>query len=227
MQRQWGKGKGQGERDYEDVRHNQTYLDIGSAHSEGMDSGLYAGLRTRGIDDDVGTRAEFALLDHVFGVLFGADARALETCGGGVLEGKVQPLVVDVNGYNLGRSVGLCHGAAEQTHRAGAKHHDAVAGLDGSLPGNVNSHGGWLDQGALFKTHALGQLVAVILGQGVITCQGTVEGRCCSEPHVGAQVVLALLASYAAPTWDAWFHGHTVAYLERLHLVANRVHDAC
>jgi hypothetical protein len=90
----------------------------------------------------------------------------------------------------------------------------------------VHRDGSRLDQRALLKTHALRQLVAVILGQGIIPREGTVERRCRSECHIGAQIVLSFLAADTATAGDAGLHCDTVADFQSLDLVAHLVHDA-
>ena len=80
---------------------------------------------------------------------------------------------------------------------------------------------------ALLKAHVLRELIAVVLREGVVPRQGTVVGRCRSEGHVRAKVVLALLAPYAAAAGDTRLHGDAVADLQCLDLTADLFDDTC
>jgi hypothetical protein len=204
-----------------------TYLDVSTAHAQSVDGSLDAGLSARGIDDDICASAELALLDEVRSVLLCADARALEARRRSVLQRKLQPVVVDVDCDNLLRAIGLGHGTAQQADGAGAKHYNRVAVLDRRLPCDVHRDSCGLDQGTLLHAHVLGQLVAVVFGERVVLCQRAVVWGRRGEGHVGAQVVLALLAADAATAGHAGLHGDAVAYLQVLDLVTNLVNDAC
>ena len=191
-----------------------------------MDSRLDARLRARGIDDDIRARTKPALLDKILRVLLCADARALEASVRRVLERELQALIINIHSDDLLRAVRLGHSAAQQPHGASTEHHNRVAGLDGGLPCNVHGDGGGFDQGALLQAHVLGELVAVVLGEGVVPRQRAVVGGRGGEGHVRAEVVLAVLAAHAAAAGDAGLHGHAVAHLERCHFVAHLLDDA-
>lgn len=190
-----------------------------------MDGRLNAGLSTAGVDDDVGTRAELALLDHVLCVLFRADSSALEAGRSRVVECELQTLLVDINSHNLGRAIGLCNSTAEQANGASTEYDDRISGLDASLPCDVHGNSCGLDQCALLERHALGQLVAVVLGQCVVPCQRAVVGRGRGKSHVRAEVILALFAADTHAAGHAGLHGDGVAYFQGGDLVADGVND--
>jgi hypothetical protein len=156
---------------------------------------LDAWLSARGVDDDICTQSQIALLDQVLGVLLRAHSLALEACVCGVLEREVEALVVDVHGDNLLRSVGFGDSAAQQTDRSCTEYDDRVTRLDGSLPCDVNSDSSRLNKRTLFHTHVLRKLVAVVLWQAVIPRKRAIVWGSCCKSHVGAKVVLALLAA--------------------------------
>jgi hypothetical protein len=188
---------------------------------------LNARLSTRGVDDDICTKSQIALLDQVLGVLLCAHSLALEASVCGVLERKVEALVVDVDGDDLLRSVCFRNSTAQQTNRTSTEHDNRVSRLDGSLPCDVNSDSSRLNKRTLLHAHVLRQLEAVVLRQGVVPCQRTIIWRCRRKRHIRAKIVLALLAAYAATTGDTRLHSDLVTDLQALDLVANLVYDAC
>jgi hypothetical protein len=192
-----------------------------------VDGRLDARLCAAGVDDDVCAGAELALGDHVLCVFLCADARALEARRGGEFERKLQSFVVDVYGDYLGRAVGFCYRAAQETNGPSSKDDHRVAGLDARLPCDVHRDGRRLDERTLFQAHALGQLVTVVLRQSIVPREGTVEGRGSRESHIRTKVVLALLAANAAAAGHARLHCDAIADLECSHFIANRVHDTC
>jgi hypothetical protein len=186
---------------------------------------LDAWLSTRGIDDDICTQSQIALLDQVLSVLLRAHSLALEACVRCVLERKVEALVVDIHGNNFLRSVGFGDSAAQQTDRSCTEYDDRVSRLDGSLSCDVNGDSSRLNKRTLLHAHVLWKLVAVVLRQGVIPCKRAIVWGCCRKSHVGAKVVLALLAAYAATAGHTGLHGDLITDLQAFDLVANLVYD--
>jgi hypothetical protein len=128
-----------------------------------VDRSLDTRLRARGIDDDVGTGPQLALVDQIARILLGAHPRARELVRCGVVHGELEALLVDVHGHDFLRAVRLCYCAAQQADGSRAKHDDAVALLDGRLPCDVDCDGGGFDERALLHADVLGQLEAVVL----------------------------------------------------------------
>jgi hypothetical protein len=68
---------------------------------------------------------------------------------GGVLVGKLQAVLVDVDADDLAGAEGLGDSHAKQADGAGTEDNDAVTRLDVTLAGNVNADGQRLDESAL------------------------------------------------------------------------------
>jgi hypothetical protein len=192
-----------------------------------VDGCLNARFCPAGIDDDVRTGAELALGDHVLCVLLCADSSALEAGSRGEFERELQSFVVDVYGNYLGRAVGFCYRAAQETNGPRSKNYNRVAGLHTRLPCDVHRNGSRLDERTLLQAHALGQFVTVVLRQSIVPREGAIEGRGSCELHIRAKIVLAILAADAAAAGHAGLHCDAIADLECSHLVADRVHDTC
>ena len=181
-----------------------------------MDRHLDAHLSASRIDNDICARPQLALHHHPARALLWTLLPAAKRRRRRILQRELQPLLVDINAHNLGRPKRPRHGTAQQPHRPGPEHHDAIPGPDGALLADMHGDGRRLDQRALLKAHVGGKDVAVVLGQRVVACQRAVVGRSCRERHVGAEVVFPFLAARAAPAGNPWLHGDAVADFEGL-----------
>lgn len=196
-------------------------MDVGTTDLDSVDAGLDRGLSAASIDDNVGAVGDASVLEEGLGVLLGRDALGAVDVGCAEVLGEVELRLDNVDADNLGGTVGLGDGSAEETDGAGAHDDDRVTGLDVSLLDDVHTDSEGLDHGTLLKRDVLGELEAEIGGCVPETGQGAIVWGSGSKDHIRAEVILASDAVGAATARVSGLEGHAVADLELGNLVAN------
>lgn len=197
-----------------DVVRAHTTLHVGSPDAQSVDRGLDAGFGARGVDDRVGSGAEFGFFDQVGCILLGAHAGRAEKVRGCVFLRELQTVLINIDSHDFSRAKGLGDGAAEESDRAGAEDDDGLPGLDGCLLCDVHADGEGLDERAFFHADVVWELVAEVLRQLVVPCQSPIIRRRSRKPHIDTQIIVPLLTPIAPPTRDSRFHAHAVAGFE-------------
>lgn len=191
-----------------------------------MNTRLNTRLRARRINNSIGTSPQSTLLDQPRRILLGAHPPTPKLMRRRILCRELQPLLINIHTDNLARAQSPRDRTTQQPHRSSPKHNHRLPALDARLPRDMHTHSQRLNQRPMLQRHALGQLVAEVLGHAVVFRQRAVVGRRRCKRHVGTEVVHALLAAHAAPTGDAGLERDRVADFERLYCIADAVYDA-
>ena len=194
-----------------DIGRTHAHLDECAARLRHIDTGLDRRRCATGLDDKV-DRALAAVRDpQLLHHLLRIPLRILDLALAllrlarkvhirrGVLLRELEALGHDVDADDAGGTDGFGGGHAEEADGATAEDDDGLGGLElAELCDGVDADGEGLDEGAVFEGHVVGELVNEVGGDLVVAGESAIVGWCSGEDDVGAEVVVARLASIAA-----------------------------
>jgi len=134
---------------------------------------------------------------------------------------------LDINRHDLRSSIRLRYCTAEKSNRTSTHDHDALARLDLSLLGDMDSYSKRLKKSTFLQRDVLRELIAEIFRRSVESSQGAINGRRGSKAHFRAEIVVPAQTCLASSTGCSWLEGNAIADFERRHSRADFDNCSC